>query len=129
MEETLKSKITELRNTGKTYNEISKILDCSKGTIAFHLSQACRDKTYQRTRNSRTNLRKALKLELGGKCVRCGYSTCLEALDFHHRDSDKKLHNIGRSINHVSPAVLREEIKKCDLLCCRCHREHHAGIW
>lgn len=35
----LKYKILELRNNGKSYNEISKILNCSKGTINYHCSK------------------------------------------------------------------------------------------
>ena len=34
----LKKDILKLRNEGKTYNEISEILNCSKGTISFHCS-------------------------------------------------------------------------------------------
>jgi len=36
MATSLKEKILELRNEGKKYNEISKILGCSKGTVSFH---------------------------------------------------------------------------------------------
>jgi len=32
----MKNEILELRNNGKSYNEISKILGCSKSTISFH---------------------------------------------------------------------------------------------
>jgi hypothetical protein len=32
----LKEKILSLRNEGKTYNEITKILGCTKSTISFH---------------------------------------------------------------------------------------------
>ena len=32
----MKNRILDLRKEGKTYNEISKILNCSKGTISYH---------------------------------------------------------------------------------------------
>ena len=35
----LKTKIIECRKQGKTYNQISKELNCSKGTISYHCSQ------------------------------------------------------------------------------------------
>jgi DNA-binding CsgD family transcriptional regulator len=34
----MKENILNLRNEGKSYNEISKILGCSKGTISYHCS-------------------------------------------------------------------------------------------
>ena len=61
---------------------------------------------------------------LGGKCCRCGYDKCVEALDFHHRNPNNKLFEIAASKYYKSPALL-EEIKKCDLLCANCHREEH----
>ncbi len=35
----MKEKILKLRGEGKTYNEIKKILNCSKGTISYHCSK------------------------------------------------------------------------------------------
>lgn len=35
----MKDKILELRQEGKSYNEIRKILGCSKGTISYHCSK------------------------------------------------------------------------------------------
>lgn len=35
----MKDKIIKLRNEGKTYNEIARILKCSKGTISYHCSK------------------------------------------------------------------------------------------
>lgn len=32
----MKDRILELRKNGKTYNEITKILKCSKGTVSYH---------------------------------------------------------------------------------------------
>lgn len=64
---------------------------------------------------------------LGGKCQLCGYDKCITALDFHHINGDDKQINIGGSYNR-SWKSLSNEIKKCWLLCCRCHREIHAGL-
>jgi hypothetical protein len=59
-----------------------------------------------------------------------GCSKCSEkdpaCIDFHHRDPSKKDVNISVAVAHWSIEKLQEEIKKCDLLCCNCHRKLHA---
>jgi len=64
--------------------------------------------------------------EAGGKCVRCGYSEHLAALDFDHLDpEDKKKRGVnGTRALHGNQGLdaAREEAKKCRLLCANCHR-------
>lgn len=66
-------------------------------------------------------------LHLGGKCSKCGYSRCYDAIDLHHKDPKKKdpdfKHLKGWSWDRILP-----EINKCILLCKICHTELHAGI-
>lgn len=69
-----------------------------------------------------------IKTLLGDACWICGYSGCWSALEFHHVHPEDKLfmlttRELQYSWNRIAP-----EIKKCALLCCRCHREHHAGL-
>lgn len=65
----------------------------------------------------------------GGKCVCCGYSGCLSALDFHHRNpEDKEGYGGGALKSHWSFEKNKPEIDKCELVCVRCHREIHAGF-
>lgn len=64
---------------------------------------------------------------LGGKCILCGYSRCIEALDFHHRDPSKKDYTIGHMYNRAW-ARIEEELRKCVLICATCHREVHSGL-
>ena len=65
----------------------------------------------------------------GGKCECCGYSGCLAALDFHHKDPTKKNgYGTGALKSHWSFERNKEEIDKCILVCVRCHREIHAGF-
>jgi len=59
----------------------------------------------------------------GGKCSSCGYSKCVEALDFHHV-SDKDPN--WKSARGWSWDRLEKELDKCVLLCANCHREEHA---
>ena len=68
-------------------------------------------------------VKKTLVEEAGGKCIKCGYNKCIAALEFHHRDpEEKEIRLTDRKLE-----ILREEAKKCDLLCANCHRETHAG--
>ena len=66
----------------------------------------------------------------GGKCIVCGYNKCLEALEFHHKnplEKDIKLKSAGMN-RKQSFEKSKEELDKCVLLCCRCHREVHSGL-
>lgn len=62
----------------------------------------------------------------GGKCGICGYSKCIEALDFHHIDPTIK--EFSTSASTASREVFVEELRKCICVCSNCHREIHAGI-
>jgi len=83
------------------------------------------------TRESTKKRSDGKKLELvnyfGGRCVRCGYNKCIQALDFHHRDPSTKKFRISGSHCRSSKSIM-EEALKCDLLCSNCHREVHAGL-
>jgi len=65
----------------------------------------------------------------GGSCVVCGYNKCLSALEFHHLEpSEKDFHLSHAATNTWSWDRIKIELDKCVLLCCRCHREIHAGL-
>ena len=188
----LKTEIIKLRNEGKTYLQISKVLKCAKSTISYHCQNLDRNKEIalnNRLSNSENWLRiqcwsdnvkrtvsqlyflrtrmteiaeilneeistirffctnkpqidssnfksykyvklRRLKLKLlcaifkGGKCAKCGYSACIAALDFHHKNSDNK----GFAISNKSGSswkTIKKEVEKCVLLCSNCHREEH----
>jgi hypothetical protein len=69
---------------------------------------------------------------VGLSCWICGYNKGMAgtaALDFHHMDTSIKSFNLSRrEIATLSWKRIWTEMKKCALLCCRCHREVHAGI-
>ena len=74
----------------------------------------------------RKRKKKALVEYKGGKCQCCGYSRCLEALEFHHLDPNIKSFTIsGKSKSFNS---LKSEVDKCILVCSNCHKEIHAGL-
>lgn len=84
------------------------------------------------TQMIRWNQRKIDGIEyLGGLCMRCGESDLHPALyDFHHRNPENK--DVGwnklrlRAWNRI-----KQELDKCDLLCCKCHRLEHLNpeLW
>ena len=62
----------------------------------------------------------------GGSCERCGYSSCIEALEFHHDNSSDKDFSISGKGYTRSWTKVKEELNKCILLCANCHRELHT---
>lgn len=60
------------------------------------------------------------------KCSRCpeNHPACLE---FHHKDSTKKEIEVTKAVfsNRWSIKRILEEIEKCEVLCCNCHRKLH----
>jgi hypothetical protein len=91
-------------------------------------AKARRDRRREQFRKSLRKRRRRRKADLvaahGGRCVDCGYSTCPEALQFHHRDPSTKDFGLGHF--NGSLARLIAEAAKCDLVCANCHRVRHA---
>ncbi len=75
----------------------------------------------------RKKIKQMLVTYKGGKCELCGYSSCAEALDLHHKDPSTKDFGISSSGLTRSWEKNRIEADKCVLLCANCHREIHAG--
>lgn len=83
----------------------------------------CRSEAVQRRRDKL----KQLSVDyLGGKCSRCGYCKCIQALDFHHKDPTQKDFSIAHKGHTRSWERVKSELDKCILLCANCHREVHA---
>ena len=63
---------------------------------------------------------------LGGKCEHCGYNHNYAALSFHHKNPQEKSFQLDlRQCSNNSWEKLMTEVKKCQLLCLRCHAELH----
>ena len=98
-------------------------------------------KEYQRLRNNektvswrkrncnkvvrwRQKLKKKMIEFMGGKCTQCGYDKdCPPAYAFHHLDKSKKEFSISKGVKSLEG--VKEELKKCILVCVRCHAEIH----
>jgi len=77
--------------------------------------------------NRKLNIKKHIKdIKLKSKCKICEYDTCSEALDFHHIDN--KTMSISDMVTAgYSLKSIKNEIKKCIILCKNCHTEHHVN--
>ena len=73
------------------------------------------------------NKRQAIKVykEFCG-CEICGYNVNGVALDFHHRDKNKKAFSISQMLK-LPFAEIKKEIRKCAVLCANHHRIEHFG--
>lgn len=74
-------------------------------------------------------LKKAMKAEMvkrkGGKCERCGYDKCIDALHFHHVNEEEKEFGLAEGGKTHSWQDFKAEAEKCILLCANCHAEEH----
>lgn len=61
----------------------------------------------------------------GGKCERCGYDECIQALEFHHESKENKEEQVSTLVKDGLFNKAWDEAKKCKLLCSNCHRHHH----
>ena len=66
--------------------------------------------------------------EAGGACIRCGYSKCSDALEFHHREPKGKLFELSLAGMTKRPDQIAAEVAKCDLVCRNCHAEIHKSM-
>lgn len=89
----------------------------------------CRQCRMDRVAAQRRKNKEVLVKEHGGKCKICGYDKHIGALQFHHINPDEKNFGIAAKGRTYGIAKLREEAKKCILVCSNCHAEiEHNNI-
>ena len=98
---------------GKTQNHNQK-----KGEVCW----TCQAK------NARHQRMNKLTGMLGGSCWICGYNKCTQGLDFHHMRPEEKSFQLSAREMQYAWERIWNEVQKCCLICCRCHREVHAGL-
>lgn len=77
----------------------------------------------------RTKSKQRMIDAMGGSCQICGYDRCNDAMVFHHLDPSIKEHGFGGlRANPKSWITVVVELRKCVLLCNRCHTEVHDGM-
>ena len=82
---------------------------------------------YSYVKRWRTEMKTALVHASGGKCSICDYSRCEAGLEFHHIDPTEKDFAIS-AWDSLNTGSITDEVSKCILVCCRCHREIHANV-
>lgn len=92
----------------------------------YYRCKRCRAESVVRHRQK---LKATLVAEAGGQCSHCGYDRNLGALQFHHLDPEQKRLALSGHGMTYSLEVLRQEARKCILLCANCHAEveHRTG--
>jgi len=136
--------IKELIDKGLSAYKIAEELNVPRGTLRHYLKKynlktiyvgrVKQPKEEKRRKsviytNKRRRLLKIKAVEYkGGKCEKCGYSKCVDALDFHHLNPEVKSFGIGDKGYTRSWEKVREEVDKCILVCANCHRELHSNI-
>ena len=123
------------------YDEGHPLVDCvkkfghGKSTLIKYLKTRQKKKASEDVRKLqikknviewRIRRKKELVDYKGGKCIHCGYNRCINNLLFHHRDPSEKEFQISGSTYSIER--LKKEVDKCDLVCCNCHGEVHAGL-
>jgi transposase len=124
-----KRRLAEAGLSGVTRAE----MDCRKhGTTPFVLdargSWRCAQCRAEAVAARRRKVKEILVQEAGGECVICGYRRHVAALHFHHLDPSTKSFSIAHEGVTRGIDVMREEAKKCVLLCATCHAEVEAGV-
>lgn len=124
------ARMNQLYDSGLTLKQVSKIVGKHRQTVGVHvLSREKRSKNISASKSVvdwRRRAKKKLVDYKGGCCKFCGYSKCVEALEFHHLDPLEKDFTIsGKSWSFER---LKKEVDKCILVCGNCHTEIHAGI-
>lgn len=79
-------------------------------------------------RKRRKKVRQMAVAYKGGRCERCGYDRCTDALEFHHKNRSQKDFGISEKGYTRSWARVRNELDKCVLICANCHRELHTQL-
>jgi|TARA_R110002012_G_scaffold314532_1_gene527371 hypothetical protein len=121
----LPSKYGEIREDGYVFtsyyirNSIIQEQWLSPKSLA---NQAKRKSINKKEHTKRTKkFIKRVKLYLG--CYICGYKKSSDALHFDHLDITNKVREISR-MSSCSFKVLKNEMRKCRVLCANCHAEH-----
>ena len=116
-------------------NNMSKYIDrecVTHGVTEFVLEgrgyYRCKKCRSLRVANTRRKNKKTLSSEFGSCCLICGYNKYVGALHFHHLNPKEKSFSLSHSGICKSIKRMREEAKKCILVCANCHSEIEAGI-
>lgn len=106
-------------STSRLCSVCGKIYEGGKGKYC-QICPSCRV-----TQSRQKTKKRAVEL-MGGKCRICSYDRCIAALTFHHINPNEKELELGSY--SIAWSRVEKELKKCILVCNRCHVEIHAGL-
>ena len=133
MDDSMIQKIKDLYDIEKSSLKVAKILGVAKTTVLRYIEtkEFLSESEVKKSKvQSVIYWRKKAKIKLveykGGKCEKCGYDKCIDALEFHHLNPDEKDFTIGGK--SWSFEKLKKESDKCILVCSNCHKEIHYEL-
>ncbi len=86
---------------------------CDEATRAYN----------KKTKRERRAVVNRIKTKCG--CKKCGYNEHPVALHFNHINPANKIISISHMICNCKPwSMIKEEIRKCEVLCANCHSIH-----
>ena len=118
------SRIHRIKNMDVVIKEC-KIHGCTEFVLRKDVYYRCKKGSSDSVKKRRKLVKKQLVEYKGGKCEYCGYDKCISALEFHHINPSEKDFGIGQYGSSKSFEKMKQEVDKCILLCCNCHRELH----
>jgi len=89
----------------------------------------CKKCTNEQTLIRQRHLKKQMVEYKGGKCSKCGYDKCINALEFHHIDPNEKEFTLSHLKSYSFTKIIMEELDKCEIVCANCHREIHFELY
>lgn len=117
-----KEQILKLRAEGKSYRQIQQELNCSKGTIAYHLGEGQKEKTQSKSNFSKLKRRRELwDIKEASGCVDCNEKYPHFMLHFDHKPEFQKNGTVTKIYSTYGKIKGLEEMAKCDIVCANCH--------
>lgn len=110
-----------VRNKNKKGGYASHCKTCHRLTCIKYYN-GNKDKFKERSKTNRLNIRQLLNDIKSKGCIRCG-ETDIACLDFHHLYNKKD--NVSKMVTNENFNDIKEELKKCIILCSNCHRKLH----
>lgn len=125
MEICARCKRTDVQFGSRTKNgKVTRQPYCKECNKAYHKEHYAANKQLyiQNNKARKNNLYLAFLEYLRNKnCSDCGNNDA-RVLEFDHRDSAEKILEVSTLVRRVGKQKLSEEIAKCDIVCCNCHR-------
>ncbi|MBO6576503.1 MAG: hypothetical protein JJ896_12815 [Rhodothermales bacterium] len=120
----IKSREEFHRNRARKDGLQSACKECQRSYVQAHFDADpayYRKKASKRNRVVRADIRKLIRGAKAVPCSDCGVRYPYYVMDFDHVRGKKRF-NVGEGLATHSPAVVRREIDKCDVVCANCHR-------